>query len=66
MYRKLQVQLRYLIANNLNFNASKDYYRTLNLPSNASQADIKKSFRELAKKYHPDSSAGGGLEDKFK
>ena len=46
------------------FNPSKDYYKTLNLTSSASQDDIKKSFRQLAKKYHPD--ANNGKEDLFK
>lgn len=32
----------------------KDYYKVLEVDKNASQDDIKKSFRRLAKKYHPD------------
>lgn len=32
----------------------KDYYKILEVDKNASQDDIKKSFRRLAKKYHPD------------
>ena len=34
----------------------KDYYKALGVPKDASQADIKKAFRTLAKKYHPDSN----------
>ena len=30
------------------------YYKILNLPTNASQDDIKKSYYKLAKKHHPD------------
>lgn len=41
-----------------NFNANKDYYKILNIGNAASQTEIKKSFRELAKKHHPDSNKG--------
>lgn len=33
---------------------SKDYYRTLGLDRNASQVEIKKAYRRLALRYHPD------------
>ena len=33
---------------------AEDYYKTLGVPQNASQADIQKAYRELARKYHPD------------
>ena len=33
---------------------AEDYYKTLGVPKNASQADIQKAYRELARKYHPD------------
>ena len=36
----------------------EDHYKTLGLTMRASQADIKKAFRVLAKKYHPDHNAG--------
>ena len=34
----------------------KDYYQILGLERGASLADIKKAFRKLARKYHPDLS----------
>jgi molecular chaperone DnaJ len=42
---------------------SKDYYKTLGIDKNASKDDIKKAFRTLAHKHHPDK---GGDAEKFK
>ncbi len=36
----------------------KDYYRVLGVPENASQKEIKRAFRRLAFKYHPDRNPG--------
>src|SRR5258707_8766719 len=44
----------------------KDYYEALGVPRTASEEDIKKAFRKLARKYHPDVAKGKGAEDKFK
>ena len=44
-----------------------DYYETLEVAKEASKSDIKKAFRKLAKKYHPDMNSGDKLaEKKFK
>ena len=42
----------------------KDYYKILEVEENASEEDIKKSFRNLSKKYHPDLNPEGA--EKFK
>jgi len=44
--------------------ANKDYYESLGVPKSASKDDIKKAFRKLAHKYHPDKE--GGNEAMFK
>ncbi|WP_300618323.1 DnaJ C-terminal domain-containing protein [Dokdonella sp.] len=44
----------------------KDYYDTLGVKSDATDAEIKSAYRRLARKYHPDVSKEVGAEDKFK
>lgn len=44
----------------------KDYYDTLGVKPDASDADIKRAYRRLARKFHPDVSKEAGAEDKFK
>lgn len=44
----------------------KDYYKILGVERGASEADIKKAFRKLAHKYHPDVSKEKDAEAKFK
>ena len=47
--------------------ATKDYYGTLGVKKNASAEDIRKAFRKLARKYHPDVNPGDKkAEEKFK
>src|SRR4029079_5558828 len=45
----------------------QDYYQTLGVPRGASQADIKKAFRKLAREHHPDKKPGDKTaEQRFK
>ncbi|HYG61450.1 MAG TPA: DnaJ domain-containing protein, partial [Thermoanaerobaculia bacterium] len=44
----------------------KDYYETLGVQKNASQDEIQKAYRKLARKFHPDVSKEPGAELKFK
>src|SRR5512140_949606 len=48
-------------------NKDKDYYGTLGIKKTASAEDIRKAFRKLARKYHPDVNPGDKTaEEKFK
>ncbi len=44
----------------------KDYYSTLGVAREAKEDEIKRAYRKLARKYHPDVSKEAGAEEKFK
>ncbi|MDH3351546.1 MAG: DnaJ domain-containing protein [Gammaproteobacteria bacterium] len=44
----------------------KDYYRVMGLDRDATQSDIKRAYRTLARKYHPDVSVEADAEARFK
>ena len=43
----------------------KDFYKILGVPKDASEADIKKSYRKLARKYHPDQNQNDPSAEKM-
>ena len=44
----------------------RDYYEVLGIAKTASKDEIKKAYRKLSKKYHPDLNKEPGAEEKFK
>ena len=45
----------------------KDYYKALGVPEGASQKDLTKAYRKLARQHHPDTNQGDAKsEEKFK
>ncbi len=44
----------------------RDYYLILGLERDATQDEVKRAYRKLARKYHPDVSTEAGAEDRFK
>lgn len=46
--------------------ADRDFYQILGVPRTASQDDIQRAYRKLARENHPDVNADPGAEDRFK
>ena len=46
--------------------AKRDYYEVLGLSKGASKEEIKRAYKKLSKKYHPDINKEADAEDKFK
>src|SRR4030088_1078893 len=46
--------------------ATRDFYEVLGVPRNASQEEIQRSYRTLARQYHPDVNKDPGAEERFK
>ena len=44
----------------------RDYYEVLGVNKDSKKEDIKKAYRKLVKKYHPDVNKQDGAEEKFK
>ena len=55
-----------LVYYSFTVNMGKDYYKILGVARGASEDEIKKSYRKLALKYHPDKNQTAGAEEKFK
>ena len=56
----------FLTSLDIKFTMEKNYYNTLGLGRQSSEEEIKKAYRKLALKYHPDKNTQPGAEERFK
>ena len=68
---KLNVEYLYVtiactFIKELAVSASKDYYSILGVSRNANEREVKRAFRKLAVKYHPDKNKEPDAEKKFR
>lgn len=61
----LQILLAFAVCIALAWAAGKDYYKILNVQKSASAADIKRAYRKLSLKYHPDKNPSPDAAQKF-
>jgi DnaJ-class molecular chaperone len=61
----LQILLAFAVVIALAWAAGKDYYKILNVQKSASAADIKRAYRKLSLKYHPDKNPSPDAAQKF-
>jgi curved DNA-binding protein len=67
LFKRERPQVPKIVFQDIIMNSEfKDFYKPLGLEQSASQDEIKKVFRKLARKYHPDVNKSPGSEAKFK
>lgn len=62
----LLITAAFSIFATIDLTLAKDYYKILGVPRDANDRQIKKAFRKLAMKYHPDKNKQKDAEAKFR
>lgn len=68
MKLKMSIIFKYviLLLFNCRIKSCKDYYQILGVEKTASEEDLKKAYRKLALKFHPDKNHAPGATEAFK